>query len=236
MLRYTTVVFEKMIEEFKKAAYIFSLVVQGLYIAYLAYALLTDKGVFIVNILLGAISAIYLYYYVNAYNKKEFEIQSARNMSKRLYKWAKMIAKAFTVLPLLYGLYIAVDQASFLDYTYAIVTSFVWIFQILFELTALLLQKRMNLILDALKMDFEGLIKTVDMIRKMKGEDPFWAEPTNRDLLTQMAGDYKKEKKEKKKERKKLKKLKKIEKKQMKAIGKLEAKREKIEKSLSKAK
>ena len=82
MINYTSAAVDTVSEHLKKLSFAFSIFTQLIYILYLAYALFTNSGNTVANIILGSISVLYFTIYLMAKLKKA----EALNESIRIYK------------------------------------------------------------------------------------------------------------------------------------------------------
>ena len=100
MLDYTKAAILKIQEDLRKLLYWANLIMQLVYIVYLVYAVATRAGVMLANIVLLAISVLYLGFFIfisiGAMNKLK---KKTRKVVGLVYKRSKQIIKFFTIFP-----------------------------------------------------------------------------------------------------------------------------------------
>lgn len=212
MFSHTRAVFATTIEELKKLGYTFLLITQSLYIIFLIASISFGFGILAINILLLIASIIHLTLCIVS-NKIDFENEEKIVTSeKKAYKYVKLGSQVFKIFSMLYGFFIASEQGGFLAIAYILITALFCVFQILIECITPIIKRKVELFVDAVKYDLEGVIKTVDFFNDLRGEkNLIWGDADkNHDLLKGMANDFEKskklERKEVRKERRKIRK------------------------------
>lgn len=196
MFSHTRAVFATTIEELKKLGYTFLLITQSLYIIFLIASISFGFGILVINILLLIASIIHLTLCIVS-NKIDFENEEKIVTSgKKAYKYVKLGSQVFKIFSMLYGFFIASEQGSSLAIAYILITALFCIFQILIECITPIIKRKVELFVDAVKYDLEGVIKTVDFFNDLRGEkNLIWGDADkNRDFLKEMANDFKESK------------------------------------------
>lgn len=201
MLINTISVIATILKDLKKIAFVCFLIVQLLYIAFLSTSLLLGSGILVVNIILLIASIVYFVLRVVSYKidfKNEKTIMKFGNASFRRIKIGTQI---FTVFSMLYGFFIASEEQNSWSLVVMLATFLLCFVQILIECAIQFIENRKELLIDALKHDFEGFIKTADFFNKIRGsKDSVWGDADKNDtVLKEMVSDFKKDQKQKKK-------------------------------------
>ena len=231
MLDYTASAIDKIKDDFTKFARVCDIVTQIVYIAYLAYTILSQSGIFIANVILLALSSAYFgftLYMLSIEGKKEL-----KRLIKNLYKYCKRVIKVFTLGVMLYGVWLTIERVSIPSLIFSIAMVAGFLVQILFDIFFSLFSKYTDLFMEGLKADVETVIKPAKTVgnffKKLSGgEVPQEKEPTKaRLLLEKRVDEAKTEKKNRKLEEKFLKA-------QQKARNKERKRQEKAEKKAAK--
>ena len=216
MFIYTRAVFEKIVADLKQVVRTTAVCVQSLYIVYLFLAILFSKGFLFANVFLCIASVAHLIFFLKTQEKKDKKEKDMYKLNERAYRYIKISVGAVTLVSLVYGFYIAQEQSSFMQNAYMVILAAIWLFQLLIELVRWALEKRMDMILDGVKFDFEAFLKTSDLLKKMKGDEDFaWGSEMEekRAYYDELVTRFKLRKKQQKKEKIKLIKLKKLQRK-----------------------
>ena len=188
------------LKDLKKIVFSCFLVVQLLYIAFLSTSLFLGSGILVVNIILLIASIVYFVLRIVSYKidfKNEKAIMKFGNTSFRRIKIGTQI---FTVFSMLYGFFIASEEQNSWSLVVMLATFLLCFVQILIECAIQFIENRKELLIDALKHDFEGFIKTADFFNKVRGnKDSIWGDADkNNTVLKEMATEFKKNEKQKK--------------------------------------
>ena len=189
------------IKDLQKIGFGCFLIVQLLYIAFLSTSLFLGSGILIVNIILLIASIAYFVLRIVSYKidfKNEKAIMKFGNASFRRIKIGTQI---FTVFSMLYGFFIASEQQNSWSLVVMLATFLLCFVQILIECAIQFIENRKELLIDALKHDFEGFIKTADFFKKVRGDkDSIWGDADkSSEELKEMKRSLKKAEKEQKK-------------------------------------
>lgn len=214
MLDYTKTAIKQIEKDVKRLAFLCSITTQLIYIAYLIYALCTDRGVFAVNIALLVLSAVYFAFYIYA-NLQEFKAKTKR-IVRIVFKRCKQFIRVYTLGVMIYGLCITAGNASLASILLTVFMVLGFIADILFEILIRKIVKRSKMFVEAMKADFQEAnpIRTVgNFFRKMTGREVHEDPSKERQILDEEVEQVRNERKNKRLEEKYLAKQKKAEKK-----------------------
>ena len=124
--------FQQFFDLLKKIAIAFSIITQLLYIVYLGVILKLKAGNYHVNLILFIASICYFIFYVYAI-RLDFG-KETKAFAKTLYKYTKKIAKLFNFAIIVYGIWIAKQDASALMRTWVFFMGIGYFFNILFDI------------------------------------------------------------------------------------------------------
>ena len=195
MFDYTRSVFNKTVDDLKSIAFFASLSLQFFQVAYLIYSLCIGSGILLANIILLVLSSAYLglilYIHWVSITKK------AKKLLTNIYRWSKRIVKLFTLGVSVYGLFITASEVvtvkSLISILLLVFMLLAWILDILFSLIVSVIEKRKALFFDAMKMDFEPVLKTKNFFDKIRGkevEDEI-VSTKSRNILNDLKDDFK---------------------------------------------
>ena len=212
MLNHTKEAVLKIIEDFKKLGFSFTVGANAAYIGYLIYAITTSRGELWVNIPLLVFSVLYLgfYLYATQFGKELNGKNDLKKTAKRLFSHAKKLMKAYTFAVMLYSL-TSVGKGA--DAFYVILMALQIMFfllQIVFDIIVRIIEKYADIVKTAVTMDIDQITKPVKSVttffKKMTGKevdvDP--AEPTKTQEMLTARVQTAKEKKAQEKEEKRL--------------------------------
>ena len=179
MFDYTRSLITHTLNQIKSIAFYLSLFMQIGYIAYLIYALITNTGVVVVNILLLALSILYLIFFL--YDKKNPLEKHAKKKIKRIHKFAKRTMKLYSAIVMVV---ICLTSKEFNPITLLTIGISVIVIavQILLYILIYVIEKRIDLFIEALQNDLENLAqpitKTGDFFKKILGKEVKEKTPT----------------------------------------------------------
>lgn len=205
MLDYTKVAVNQIEKDVKTISFVASVVTQLIYIAYLVYTLFAKTGIFWVNLVLLVLSVAYTAFYIYA-TKQEMK-NGVKRTIRMVYKRCKQLIRLYTLGIMVYGLCLAADNASPLSVVFAVLMLVSFVADILIELFAKYFVSRTDLLLEALKADFESATKPVrtvgNFFKKLTGNEPIEEEPSSaRQNLDKQVEELRGERKNKKLEMK----------------------------------
>ena len=100
-------------------------------LVYFIYALVTERGNDIINIVLTVIYFIYMVITIIGILKND---KSVKKVAKKGYKWAKMLIKLFTLASTLYGIYTATTDVTFVSVLMAVFMTSFYLMKLFFSL------------------------------------------------------------------------------------------------------
>lgn len=212
MLDYTFAAFGKIVEDFKKLGFGFTVGTNLAYIVYLIYALATSRGELWVNIPLLVFSTAYLGFYLFA-TKFGTELDGKKNLkrtAKKVFKWAKKLMSVYTLGATLYTL-TGVSQGA--DIFYVLLTAMqvmLFLLQIAVDIIIIVVNKYADMVKTAVTMDVQQVTKPLktasNFFKKMTGREveEEETEPTKTQEMLTARVQTAKEKKAKEKEAKRL--------------------------------
>lgn len=197
MFDYTKSVFNKTIEDLKSIAFFSALFLQIFQIGYLVYALCIGSGIMAANIVLLILSTAYLGFMLYIQWQKTAKV--TEKILKQIYHWSKRLIKLFTLGVSIYGLFITASDIvtikSLVSIILLVFMLIAWLFDVLFSLIVIVIERRTALFFDAMKMDFEPVFKAKNFFDKIRGKEvQEELVPTkSRSLLERLRGKRKEE-------------------------------------------
>lgn len=209
MLDYTRAALNKTVQDLKSVSFVFTLVLQILYLCYLIFASIVGRGMRVVNVTLSAITLAYLIFYVATAKKMSKGAKSARKTTKRIYKSIKLSINAFTLVVALYSVFITNQVLTSISLAGILVNVFMvigWLIQTVLMVLSIYAEKKITFILDGFHTDLERITKPFDkvggLVKRLKGEPieqkKYEVSPKNRETLEALVTEMKAEMKEKK--------------------------------------
>jgi uncharacterized membrane protein YobD (UPF0266 family) len=210
MFDYTKTTIKNIEKDIKCLAFLCSITTQLIYMAYLIYALCTDRGVFTVNIILLVLSTIYLAFYIYA-NLQEFKAKTKR-IVRIIFKRCKQFIRVYTLGVMIYGLCITAGNASITSILLTVFMVLGFIADILFEILIRRIVKRSKMFVEAIKADFQEanpIHSFKNFFRKMTGKEVYEEPSEERQILDEEVEQVRNERKNERLEKKYLAKQKK---------------------------
>ena len=171
MFDYTMTAVEKIKKDFQKIIFACSVLVQGLYVAYLITALALSIGSTVINSVLLGICAPYLAFYIVMFFRENQGKKKTKKIVKIVYRRSKQLIKVFTLAASIYAIWLTGDNPNHFT---ILITAFMlvsFVLQILLEIVYNLVVDRLNLLVEGFKTDMAPAIKTVNFFKKLKGEE-----------------------------------------------------------------
>lgn len=173
MFDYTRSIFNKTVEDFKSIAFFSALLLQIFQVGYLIYALCIRSGILIANVVLLTLSTAYLGFML--YIHWQDVAKTTKKLLKNIYRWCKRIIKLFTLGVSVYGLCITATDTltakSLISIVFLVFMVIAWVLDLLFSLMVMVIERRANLFFDAMKMDFEPVLKARNIFDKIRGKE-----------------------------------------------------------------
>ena len=171
MFEYTTTVIKQTIDDVKKISRIANFATQGIYVAYLIFAICSSIGFLFVNIPLLVISVAYLIFTIVMECKKQSKnAGEIKNTAKKIFAASKYIIliptliTSFITLTTLEG-----DNITF-PFLFAIMMVFGYFISIILMAVSKVVEDRMTMFKVAFMADIEPIVNVYNGIRKFKGE------------------------------------------------------------------
>ncbi len=157
MFDYTKAAITKISDDFKKLSFVLGVSGQFFYIAYLAYSLITGKGILWANIVLSVVSVAYFIFYLVTNGKIDKSYRNAKKRVRRAHAIIKLTVRAFTLIAMLYSIYYTVLEISVLSITFTALSLISFIFQILLEIVRWVIENRYELFVTGWEADIEKI-------------------------------------------------------------------------------
>ena len=174
MFKYTRASIDLIIKDLKRIYRTFRIISFLVMFSYFVFAAIVGLGIRWVNITLASI--------LLAYQIVDFIISSkrAKKYVRRGYTWIKIIVRAISLGFIIYGIYEAAENVTPLTIILVTLMIIFWIAQIIFEILLEIFEDKRDLLLDAVKKDFdiykERYEKPINTVKKVvdffKGEKP----------------------------------------------------------------
>ena len=176
MFIYTIAYFQKLIDDFKTAGYIFNVFSPLIYIVYLIYAIFVPVGYTWANITLLCITVAYLIFYLVTYDAKEKSIKKTKRKIRHIFKAIKLSVNAMTLGITIYGIYVAATHTTTLSVVLSCFMALFWALQVGIEILTYFLEFQTELFLAALEADKDNLMKPIaavgNFVKKVVGKEP----------------------------------------------------------------
>lgn len=176
MFLYTRAYFQKLIDDFKTAGYLFNVISPLIYIAYLIYAIFLPIGHLWANVTLLLITAFYLVFYLCTYDLKEKSVKHTKKVVNHVYKAIKLSVSGITLGITIYGIYVAAHHTTALSVVLSCFMAIFWVFQVAVESITYFIEYQAALFMAALEADKDNLIKPItavgDFVKKVAGKEP----------------------------------------------------------------
>ncbi len=207
MFDYTKAAIDKIKSDFRRFGFVYSIIVQLIYIAYLAYALATSKAIFWANVSLATICVAYFIFYVTTYGKIDKNMKNAKKSVRRAQKYTRLGIKAFTLGTTIYSVYYTALSVTVLSVVLSSLMLVGWILQVIFEIVRYIFESRVDLFLAGLNADVEKITKPITTVKnifsfKRKDSDESLKKPSKARLIldkkVEITKSLKKSKKSKK--------------------------------------
>ena len=155
MLDYTQAAFKKILHDFKKLRIFITVGVHLLSIAYLVYALCTDTGFFVANIILLSLTASYFVFFIIMESK--YHSKGLKKRVKNFYGWSKRLIKLPVLGIAVYGLALSKTDFDPLSFLITLLMIIGWILDILFYFVIRFIEIEKAYLLDGLHRDAEEI-------------------------------------------------------------------------------
>lgn len=191
MFLYTRAAIDKILSELKRFCSIFINSIQALYIGYLITAIFIPVGIPVVN---GILAALLLGYFIfKLVHRADKKDTNKTKSVKHAIKHTKIVLKFISLGVVIYTTAISIGSGNPAVWIMPIITAMLWIISVLFEILVAYLDKRKDLLIDAMKMDAAPIYKANNFLSALKGElpdDDGSVNPQNESLLNELKGNF----------------------------------------------
>ncbi len=167
MFDYTKAAIEKLKEDFKRFGFIYSVIVQVIYILYLAYAIANSKAIFWANVTLGAICLAYFIFYIVTHGKIDKKSKNTKKSIRRLQKYSRLLIKAFTLGTTIYSIYYTALDVTVISVVLSSLMLVGWILQVLFEIARYFFETRADIFMVGLSTDVQKITKPITTVKNI---------------------------------------------------------------------
>lgn len=172
MFKYTRAAIEMIIEDINRYSKIFKYGSLIFTTAYFIFALISQTGYFVANIILAS---LFVGYTIFEFATAKVNWKDAKRIVKRSYTWIKLGIKAFTLGSMIYGIYTATMNVSAISTILATLMIILWILQVLLELVVEIIENKIDLIVAGWNQDIDDMKKPAtvvgDVIKKITGQE-----------------------------------------------------------------
>ena len=168
MLNYSTAAGKMILEDIKKWRNYFQIFFSLFTLAYLAYCLIRQVGIFYVNLALSVLYVAYTVFQLFTYKK---ENKTVKKRVARTYKWVRLLLKTLTLASTLYGIYIASTAVDGISLILATLTIIMWVLQVLLEIMTIVIEPKIRLFSAGV---MEDIRPVVTALNKMHLADIDW--------------------------------------------------------------
>lgn len=139
---------------------------------YFVYALVSQSGIFVVNIILATLFFGYTLFDIFFGKKLEKKV---KKVVKRSYSWTTLTIRLIPLGATIYGIYTATTSVTNLSILFATLMVILWVFQVMLELFVTIFDAKVELIMMAVKQDMDNIKKPItnvkNVFKRMKGEE-----------------------------------------------------------------
>ncbi len=205
MLDYTKLALQKTYEDFKKIGHVFSVVTQLIYIAYLVYSIVVQSGRWWIKTIFLALSVGYFIFYMVVYHTQNNQLNKR---GTKIYKRSKLLLKLFELVVAFYSISVTTNDTSTLSVILLAMMLVGWLLQVVFDIIVSILEKRIQLFIEAVKADWQEVKKPIDSVsnfmKKLTGKPiaPAPEKTKQRVWLDEQVGATRQEKREQKRQQK----------------------------------
>lgn len=177
MFDYTRTAIKKIGDDFKKVGFLLGLSGQIFYLFYIVYSIITSRGILWANYLLGAVSLLYLIFYIFTFSKSDKKDRATKNKVRRLQSILKLFVKGLVLAMMFYSVYYTVVEISLLSVVFTALSIVSFILQIALELVRCIIENRYELLMTGWEADMEKIKKPFETAKNIltfnfKKEEP----------------------------------------------------------------
>lgn len=200
MFKHTLGVIDKTASDIKRAVFIVQLCLYSFIVAIPLYRMIVQED-YLLNLPLFLISLACLVLFIIANAKKDIRF-------KRLLRLARRCRRKLNIAILILTFVISLSGILFIGSSVLLITIFIlsligWIAALVFKLTAKFIEIRLEMLKEAIKMDFDPITNPVmnatNFVREKLGMEPInKEEPKHKNKLIKFAADYAEKRRKKK--------------------------------------
>lgn len=177
MFDYTRTAIKKIGDDFKKVGFLLGLSGQIFYLFYIVYSIITSRGILWANYSLGAVSLLYLIFYIFTFSKSDKKDRVTKNKVRRLQSILKLFVKGLVLAMMFYSVYYTVVEISLLSVVFTALSIVSFILQIALELVRCIIENRYELLMTGWEADMEKIKKPFETAKNIltfnfKKEEP----------------------------------------------------------------
>ena len=171
MFEYSKLVFNQTVEDIKKLSTVLNFITQGVYVAYLIYAIVVGTGILGVNIALLTISVAYLVFF-SVMTAKEIKKTDAKikKRVKEIYKASKYIIQIPTLISAIITLSTLESDHITFSLLFTVLMIVGYLLSIILSVIIKIVEDRAKKFAVAIEADMEPIMNVINTVKKFKGE------------------------------------------------------------------
>lgn len=132
-----------------KIVFAFNIITQLVYICYLSYAISSNTGNIIANIVLLSISVVYFIFFLINSRKTGKEGKAAKVKNKKFRKWGKRFVKLYTLAVALYSMHVNIsnfglEEFNLLSFIVTIFMLGLWFNQVILDIVLWVVKRQIS--------------------------------------------------------------------------------------------
>lgn len=165
---YTLTAARKIAKEVKTIAYIFPIIFNALYLCFVAWSLITQRGVMWINIVLAVLCAVNILCCVIPVKSDDKRGKAAKKIVKRSGKAIKLIVCTVTLIGTVYSIYMATTSVAPITLISATISILAWILQLVLFVASWAVERWVDMLksgFDADRAQAEPLINGIKAVK-----------------------------------------------------------------------
>ena len=167
MFKYTRAVLNETVSDLRFIWFLFCVVTQIIYLAYLIYTVIAKVGLIYLNIPLLIVSAIYLSVFLILHKYNDKKTKKARKISAHVKTIIKLAINAVALSVAVYGIYVASTNTDGISIMLTTLMLIFWCAQVVLEIVVMFFEKKADQISWALQKDVEPVTNAIDKIKNV---------------------------------------------------------------------
>lgn len=167
MFKYTRAVLNETVSDLRFIWFLFCVVTQIIYLAYLIYTVIAKVGLIYLNIPLLIVSAIYLSVFLILHKYNDKKTKKARKISAHVKTIIKLAINAVALSVAVYGIYVASTNTDGISIMLTTLMLIFWCAQVVLEIIVMFFEKKADQISWALQKDVEPVTNAIDKIKNV---------------------------------------------------------------------